>query len=378
MSQLRVLHLITAAETGGAETFLCRLLSRLPRERFKSRVVCMVRPGHVGGRIRALGIPLATLGMRRGLPSVGAVRKLMEMLQDFQPDVVQTWLHHADLLGLVAARLAVESNLVWNLRNSRLDAAPWTTRAVVWLCARLSRLPEAVLTNSETARDQHRALGFRPRRFEVLPNGIDCGEFRPDPAAREALRKEFGISPETPLAGMLARHAPMKNHAGFLRAAALVLKELPEARFLLCGTGVTQVNRELMAQVNQAGLRGRVILAGYRQDAPRVLNALDALCVPSAYGEGFPNAAAEAMSCGVPCAATDTGDAARVVGDTGRVVPPNDEPALSRALVELLTLPPDQRTALAGRCRQRIATEFSLDAAARAYASFYEELAGRR
>lgn len=379
MSQLRVIHVITGLETGGAETFLCRLLSRLPRERFKSLAVTMIRPGHMAGRIRALGIPVATLGMKRGRPSIGGLKKLMGLLQDFRPDVVQTWLYHADLLGLLATRFAVEAPVVWNLRCSDMDLSryPLGTRLTAWLCARLSRLPEAVVANSEAARDLHLARGYKPRRFEVLENGFDLNEFRPDPAARARMRKEFGLPPDAPVVGLLARFDPMKDHATFCRAAGILARRMPEARFLLCGSGVTRVNRGLLGMVREAGIEERTVLAGHRSDAPAVLPALDALCSSSA-SEGFPNTLGEAMACGVPCAATDVGGAARILGDTGRLVPPGDPEALAAALGGLLALPAEERAALSARCRERIAAHFSLEAAAGRYAALYEDLAAEK
>lgn len=380
MNQLRVVHVITGMETGGAETFLCRLLSRLPRERFKSLAVSLIRPGHLAGRIRAQGIPVATLGMKRGRPSIAGIKKLMGLLQDFRPDLVQTWLYHADLLGLIATRLAVEAPLVWNLRCSDMDFSRYSlgTRLTAWACARLSRLPEAVIANSEAVRDLHLARGYKPRRFEVLENGFDLDEFRPDPEARAKIRKDFGLPGDAPVVGLLARFDPMKDHATFCRAAGLLTRRVPEARFLLCGTGVTQVNRGLLALVREAGIAERAVLAGHRADAPAVLAALDLLCSSSAFGEGFPNTLGEAMACGVPCAATDVGGAARIVGDTGRLAPAGDAEALARAMEELLTLDPEAKAALSARCRERIAAHFSLDAAVRAYAALYEDLAGEK
>lgn len=379
MSQLRILHVITALETGGTETFLARLLEKLPRDRFKSLVASLVRPGHMGGRIRAQGVPLANLGLRRGLPMPGAVKRLMEVIDDFRPDVVQTWLYHADLLGLLAVRLSVEAPLVWNLRCADLSMArpPLFTRLAAWACARLSRLPDAVVANSEAARGLHQARGYNPREFLVLDNGVDPEAFRPDPALRLQVRKELGVEPDAPLAGMLARFDPVKDHAGFCAAAAQAAQTLPRARFLLCGAGTALNNRELREMVRASGLQDRMILAGHRQDAPRVLAALDVLCSASR-SESFPNTLIEAMSCGVPCAATDAGDSARILGDTGRIVPPGEPAALGRALAELLALPEAERRDLGLRARRRVLEHFSLDAAAGAYAALYERLAARR
>ena len=379
MSQLRILHVINALETGGTETFLSRLLEKLPRDRFRSMVACMGRPGHMGGRIRAQGVALANLGLRRGLPMPGAVKRLIGLIDDFRPDVVQTWLYQADLLGLIAVRLSVEVPLVWNLRCTDLSPAkpPLLTKLTAWTCARLSRLPEAIVANSEAARDLHLARGYKPRELLVLDNGVDPEVFRPDAQVRAQVRKELGVEPDAPLVGLVARFEPLKDHAGFCAAAAKVAQALPRARFLFCGTGTALVNRELRHMVRQSGLQERAILAGHRQDAPRVMAALDVLCSASR-SESFPNTLIEAMSCGVPCAATNTGDTARILGDTGRTIPAGDPGALAQAMTDLLSLPAEAREAMGRRCRERVLAHFSLDAAAEAYAGLYERLAARQ
>ena len=197
-----------------------------------------------------------------------------------------------------------------------------STTLVVKLLSRLSRLPDAVVVNSKAGRRWHEGLGYRPRRWEFVPNGFDTVEFRPDASARTGLRAELGLDSNAILVGLVARYDRMKGHEDFLRAAARLHEEHDKVHFVLAGRGVEAGNTALAAIASALGLDGAVHFLGERADVRRVTAALDIAVSASRFGEGFSKAIGEAMACGVPCVVTDVGDAAVLVGETGRVVPP--------------------------------------------------------
>ena len=376
---MKILHVITDLDIGGAETMLLRLVTGMDPTRFESRVVSLVPPGPVGARMAEAGIPVLSLGMRRGVPSPAGLWRLTRILRDFRPDVVQTWLYHADLAGLAALRLAFPLGrrpaLAWNIRCSfmALDEyralTSWTLKA----CARLSGLPDVVLANSHEARRFHESLGYRPKRFEVIPNGFDTAAFRPDAEARQAVRAELGIPADAPVIGMVARFDPMKNHAGFIEAAALAEPSLEAPHFLLVGRDADDENRDIRRWLSYSGLdAGRVHLLGERSDVARLMAAMD-IHVSASLGESFPNAVGESMACGVPNAVTDVGDSKLLVGDTGIAVPPDDPQALAEAMVALIrSLSPidsERRNP-----RARIENTYSLAAAIDKFSELYAEL----
>jgi glycosyltransferase involved in cell wall biosynthesis len=376
---MKIAHVITGTGLGGAEVMLDTVLRAL-RPGYESHVVSLQSIGPVGERIRARGVPIETLDMRAGVPDPRAVLRLARLLRRLGPDLVHTWMYHADLIGGLAARLAGVRRVAWAIHNSTLDPqrVKASTRAVVRTCAALSgRLPDRILCCSDVAQQVHVGYGYPEDRFEVIPNGLDVQRFAPDPDARRQLRAELGVPGEAPLVGLIARWDPQKNHAGFLHAAAAVRRRHPAARFLLAGTRIEPSNAELAGLVDGHGLGDAVRLLGPRDDVPRVMASLDLLVSASGYGEAFPIVLGEAMACGVPCVATDVGDSAFIVADTGRVAPPGDDDALGRAIGELLDLPAHDRAALGARARQRIATHFDIRLVARRYEAFYDGLQGR-
>ncbi|KAF0109280.1 MAG: putative phosphatidylinositol alpha-mannosyltransferase [Anaerolineaceae bacterium] len=380
---VRITHVIAGLGVGGAEMSLLKLLSTLDRGQFPAEVISLTGDAPLGERIRLLGIPVRALDLAPGRPDPRLVLRLAAHLRRSRPDLVQTWMYHADLIGGLAARLAGLFHpppVVWNVRHTftNMDAFKPGTRLVVRLDARLSRtLPARIVCNAEAGRRSHAAIGYAADKMVVIPNGFDIDAFRPDPQARRDVRRELGIGEETPLVGLCARFHPDKDHHTFFRAAALLHARMPEARFLLWGKGVDEGNPAISAWLDEAGLRGVAHLLGPRDDSPRLTAALDVAALSSA-SEAFPTVVGEAMACEIPCAVTDVGDAADIVGETGRVVPPGDPPALAEAWQSLLALPAAERAALGQQARRRVLARFDIKQTAAAYARLYRDIiAGR-
>jgi len=356
-----VLHLSSLGD-GGAEGALFRLVSQ--DRAFRHHVVSLTGLERYGQPLRDLGIPVTTLDLPRGRLRVRPLLRLWRLIRAERPFVVQTWMYHSDLIGGVVARLAGVSNVVWNLRHSSLDPErnARSTLLVARICARLSRLiPRRIICCAEKAREVHAALGYDAVRMAVIPNGYDLSVLQPDPAAGAALRQSLGIAPEQPLIGFVARFDPLKDHANLLQAMARLKAGGRAPLCLLIGTGMTDANQALAAQISALDLAAHVRLLGRRNDIPAVMNALD-LHVMSSISEAFPNVLAEAMACGTPCVSTDVGDAAAIIGETGRIVPPRDPAALADAIAGMLALrETSEWSALRAAARQHVMENFSLD-----------------
>ncbi len=367
-----VLHLITSLRTGGAERMLEKLVTR--DRSVRHIVVAMAGTDPIGPRMAAAGIELIDLGMTLGRPSVMALLRLVRILRAKRPDIVQTWLYHADLLGLVGARLAGVPRLIWTLRCSNIDFSQYNvlTGRIVRLLARLSGIPDLVLANSQVGMAAHMGLGYRPRAQAVVPNGFDTELFRPDVTAAARLRATLGLDAGARVIGMAARFDPQKDHATLLDAMALVATTHHSARLVLLGRGCDAAG-ELFGMVQARGLADRVVLAGERADMDRILPGLEVACLSSAFGEGFPNFLGEAMACGIACIATDVGDARDIVGAAGLIVPPRDAPALAAALSSLLD-DPARLGVLGVQARQRIIEHFSIESVVARFSEHYHAL----
>jgi len=226
------------------------------------------------------------------------------------------------------------------------------------LSSLLSGMPDVVVANSEAGAAFHRARGFRPKRMIMIGNGVDVDRFRPDPAEGQRLRAELGIAGDMLVVIHVARVDPMKDHENFVAAMA----ELPSVAGLMVGDG-TQ------------GLRvpPNVRALGVRAAAEVPYAAADIVASTSAFGEGFSNAIAEGMSAGLVPVATDVGDARRIVGDTGFVVPPRDPRAFAAAIGKIAALSAAERRSRGQAARERIAANFTLARSVEAYAQLYAQ-----
>ncbi len=371
------MHVITGLTTGGAEMMLLKLLSENKNKgNWEPIVVSPMDEGTIGPRISELGIPVYCLSMRPPVPNPVRAFYLISITRKFRPQIIQGWMYHGNLMASFArVFLGTPVPVFWNIRQSLEDVASYGQRTaiIIRLGALLSRCPTAIIYNSQTGARGHCAFGYRNGIEVVIPNGIDCQTFHPDEAARRQVRGQLGVDDNAILVGLIARYHPMKDHAGYLRAASLVMQAHPEARFLLAGKGLTSDGPTIMKLIAKLQLEGRIFLLGERSDIPRLTAALDIACSASAWGEGFSNAIAEAMACGAPCVVTDVGDSAQIVAETGLIVPPQEPEELARAISYLIEVGPEHRRRLGAASRRHIQSEFSLSKIAFRYDDLYKK-----
>ncbi len=354
---------------------LVKLLQELAVE-MPSAVVVLKDRGPLAPRIEALSVPVHCLGVRRSaLPGPTELLRLVHLAREFRPTVVQGWMYHGNLAGWLVSRVVSERPIfAMNVRQTLYDFARerFLTRRVIKLGAILSSAADVVVYNSELSARQHEAVGYRPDRRVLIPNGFDLELLRPDPEARRRIRNEFKLGTAARIIGHVSRFHPMKDHATLLEAARLLVSKIGDVTFLLIGNGVTEENAELSALVRRLNLERHVVFAGERADVPQIMSAIDLAVSASAWGEGFPNVIGEAMAAGVPCVVTDVGDSAMVVGDCGRVVPIRDPGALACAMAEMLEVKDEEKADLARRARSRIQDHFALDKVAAMYRVLYQ------
>ena len=336
------MHMITSLNNGGgAETMLLRLLEELGDGRDGHHVFSLRPRGMLASRVEELGVPVGAFGMR-SRPAPADVMRLGRVIRESRPAVIQTWMLHSNVLVGLAARMVSRSPVVWGVHLTEVDRSTLGTKAA--LIQRFEALsswsvPSRIVACSISSEQAMLRLRYRRNRIVTIPNGFDLAQFRPDPAAREEVRRELGIPPGSLVIGHVARFHRVKDHPTLVAAAAKVFDRCPDARLVLCGPHIEPDNAELMALV--APLGDRVLLLGRRTDVPRVLNAFD-VGVSSSSGEALSLAIGETMATGVPMVATRCGDAEEVIGDTGELTPIGDPAALAEALLRLLAMDPER------------------------------------
>jgi glycosyltransferase involved in cell wall biosynthesis len=349
---------------GGSERQFAALATGLLARGHRVRFRTLFGGGELGRELEHAGVELEPLCERpprpatMALPAVG--RDLARSLAADPPDVLYAGDYPSNLL---AARAAGPTGVpvVWGIRTLGRDLA---LPLVVFrsLGRRLRSRARLAISNSAAGLALHRELGYLPERALVVPNGVDVERFRPaaDAAEVHALRDRHGLDPDRRWVGLVARFDPMKDHATFLRAAALVAARDEDARFLVVAPSVDDVPRRLGALADAPPLRGRLRFLAAGSDPAACYRLLDVL-VSSSRAEGFPNAILEAMASGVPAAVTDAGDSAAAAGDTGTVAPPRDPAALAEAVLALLAEPAEARCARSVAARRRAVEVYGLE-----------------
>jgi glycosyltransferase involved in cell wall biosynthesis len=306
---------------------------------------------------------------------LGVIWKLVRLIRAAKPDIVQTWMYHADFLGGIAARLAANKRVIWGVRTTDIGSAGTRlTVALAKVCAWMSYfVPKSIVCAAEASRRSHISVGYDSSRMVVVPNGFDVSRLVAAPEQVASLRNTYPFGSDALVFGCLGRFHPAKDHRNFVRAAGLVAKRVPNAVFVMIGGGLDANNAELAGWIAETGCADRFVLLGQRTDVPVCLASLDVFCMPSRT-EGFPNVVGEAMAMGVPCVVTDVGDAAMLIGDTGRVVPKEDSKALADGLLEFAQMAPEARQEFGLRARARIYSTFTMVQSREQFETLYHQL----
>ena len=313
---MKILFIISDLETGGAEIQLYKLVEKV-HEQYTIKVISLVSIGDVGRKLFALGIPVTAMGMKRGNLFGASFFKLLSEIKKYKPDVVHTWMYHANLIGGLAAKLVNVKKIIWSIHQFDLTRQfnSAATLLVIKAGAFLSRLvPDQVICVSESVNKNHIAYGYFSKKMLVVPNGIDTNTFHFIETARKEVLMELGLADDLVLVGFFCRYHPIKDHAGFLMAFAKLKEDttFSNVHAILAGGNVNNTNTELVQIIENLELSSYIHMLGNRDDMPRLMSSID-LFVNASFNEAFSLVLGEAMACMVPSVSTIDGDPAGIV-----------------------------------------------------------------
>ena len=336
---MKLLFVITGLNIGGAERALHAIVNNGLDEKYIIKIISLRDRGHFGEKFKTDGIEVCCLNLQNPLNLFLGIVKAFNFAREFEPDVIQGWMYHGNIFSLLFGRVTrAKPKIYWGIRQTLYDIRKEKvlTQLIIRLGAQLSFLADGIIYNSKKSQNQHECIGFSEKNSIYIPNGFDLSKWKPDAEERKALRKELEIPDNSFVIGYIGRFHQMKNVELLFEVMESVLSENANSIFVIVGENTDRENLKLKPLYEQLPPQ-QVLSLGVRVDIPAVVQCMDLLCLTSAWGEGFPNVIGEAMATGTPCVATDIGDSALVIGETGWIIPPNNAELLANCINAALT-----------------------------------------
>ena len=369
---MRVAFFITGLTTGGAELMLYQLIAQQPCLQ-NSLVIGLIGQGELVARFQQLGVTVICLDLKSKHKFKNLIA-LYRHLKQYKPDLISTWLPHADVIGSIYAKL-LHVPLIWGIHATHILSKQhsFSSRLSAWLCIHLFKsLPNAIVCCAQSTQQECARIGYPAERLTFIANGFDTQRFKPDSNAHQQLRQQLKLSPNTLIVGHIGRFSTRKNQLGFLQAAKLMTQQLDHVQFVMLGAEVDNTTTALNQAIAELGLQGVVNLLGLQRNTAPFMAGFD-LFVCNSSSEAFPLVIGEAMSCAVPCVANAVGDNAYLIADTGLTTHTNQAAEIAEAALTILKLPNEQRALLGQAARTRITQNFSLQQSSTQYLNLFQQ-----
>jgi glycosyltransferase involved in cell wall biosynthesis len=368
---VKVLLVIRSLNVGGAERQVVTLSHSLFAAGHSVDVAIFSSGGTLENELLKIpDIKLHVLARRKFLGVIGFALQIRKLTKKNRYDSIYSFLPIPNLAALGVKGLRNRPKIVWGVRSSNLnlDEYPPKVRRSMRLEKFFSRRADCIVSNSYAAKSEYVDAGYPSDKFTTLHNAIDTDRFHPDSSAIAETKRELDIPDAAIVIGIFARVHPKKDHGTFLNAAATHIQAHPNTYFLCVG-GNAPTDADLVDRqkdlADKLGIVDHVRWLGERSDPERLMNACTLTTLSSSSGEGFPNSVAESAACGIPCVATDSGDAKEIITDPRFVVKPGDPLALSNAWAQILIIPKPELNQYKQNLRESIIDRFSSDVIAK-------------
>ncbi len=365
MKKKCILHLISGLEVGGAETQLLRILPEL--QAYHDNIVCCVRGrGPIGKELEKNGIPVRYLDFG-GFSDVMVIRRFYCAIKELSPDIIVTYLIHADLYGRIFGKIFGVKKIVSSKRGALLQWE-WLAR-IDWFT---KWMVSHYLVQTRSAQNEWMGrLHLSEDRFSIVPNGLDISHFE-TPIDKNEECKKLSIDTTSFIITCVSRLRKGKGHEVLLKAFETFYKRNQNTTLLLVGDGERE--SELKGQIENYASRNNVFFLGNRSDVPIILALSDLFILPTE-GEGMSNAIMEAMAAGLPIITTDIPENRDLIeeGRTGILFPVSDDEILSDKISFLLENT-KLREELGKNAKKEAREKYDVEKVVLKFAEFYRKI----
>ncbi len=373
-NKVKVVHIITSLGCGGAEKVLYNLVTNSSSPQIEHVVISMKDNGVYGKLLIDKGIKVYSLNIQKTMP--WKLLNVFSILRSIKPDVIQSWLYHADFLTILLY-LSGYRNIVWNIRNNTLKWSISSKNTILLrrLCALFSFIPKKIICCAKVAMQEHIRIGYAKNKFIIIPNGYDLSLFKPNNEARCKLRLELNIAASDFVIGNVGRDDPAKDRSTLLHSVSLMKEKRNNIKLMLIGANINENNDSLLKLIKKYGLDDNIILLEQQKEINLYYNVMD-MFVLSSQAEAFPNVLAEAMATGLPCVTTNAGDAEEIINDHELVVPIGDYEKLFLVANEVMSMSECERLEIGNKLFNRVLDKYSMQAMINSYQEIYIEVGG--
>jgi glycosyltransferase involved in cell wall biosynthesis len=367
---MKVLHVITGLNTGGAEMMLFKLCKYSKSNNIEHIVISLSGKGPIGKKMEQEDIKVIYLNFNKRNPFINLIefKKIIDLIKKHKINIVQGWLYHGNIVASLLKILNKRLLVLWNVRHSvnNIKEEAFIMQLSIKINGKLSGFTDIIINNSVTSSIQHEKLGFSINKTVIIPNGFDLNLFKPNKNISTIKKgKPFKIA-------SLARYHKMKGHKLLIDIA----KELDnlgyDCLFYLYGKNINSDNFELTNYIATNNVKN-VLLKDEVSNPEDIIKEFNLLLSTSLYGEGFPNIIGEAMASGVPVIASNVGDSSYLVGDTGYVIEPGNLKGFVEAIINIIEMDESRYFDLREKSRQRISEKFSIDQIVNKYNELYRK-----
>jgi glycosyltransferase involved in cell wall biosynthesis len=368
---MKVIHIIVGLQVGGAEMMLKKLIDATYQD-FDYTVISLTELGVIGSALKDNGVNVYPLGLKNLLSMPMVFIKIIFLLLKIKPDVVQTWMYHADFLGGLAAKLTGVKKIIWGIRSTNIEHnGSKITLLIRKMCAYLSYfIPDKIICAANASKEAHVKVGYDSSKMVIIPNGFDTEKIKFSAEGRASVRNEFNIPSDAVVVGSVGRFNPVKNHKLFVDAALHVLEKNSNIFFLMVGRDVDISNPFFYELINKSKFKENFKLVGEQKDVIPYYSAMDIFCLHS-LSEGFPNVLAEAMSIGTICISTDVGDASMLIDKKELIIDDYSPEKFSNKIIQMLYLGESLKREEFFRVRSIIVNRFSFEKTAKEFVRHY-------
>jgi glycosyltransferase involved in cell wall biosynthesis len=367
--KIKIMHVSESSETGGAETVLLNIVNHLDKTKYDS-IVVLLKTGWLDQKLKEIGISPIIFKSDRPY-DINFLIKLWIRAKREAVDLIHSHLPSANAyscLAGIAAGIPVVTTY-----HGLVGGSEEHTRSDKLKFLLVRNLSKRIVVVSDFLKNELIQFGeYPPSKLKTIYNGVHWERFD-SPFEIEKKKRELKIHSDEKVIGMVANLKPTKGYEYFIRAAAIIAKNIPQVKFLIIGEEEKTIKEMLVREAKMLGLEEKISFLGFREDVPELLRILDVF-VLSSISEGMSIATIEAMGAGVPVVVTESGGPQELVkdGKTGFLVPPKNENNLAKKVIFLLQNEKVANT-MATEAKFHVRKEFGIEKMIKNYETIYSD-----